>query len=95
MNALDAIKELYDLYLEEETSPQIVELKDSNLDLDLDLRDGPVMNRLLRQLTSHHSYVIIIILSHFILFYYINAKKTLTHISVDQYKCTYICKEYK
>jgi len=37
MNRLDPIEELYDMYLEEEDTPRIVELKDGDLDLDLDI----------------------------------------------------------
>jgi len=40
MKWLDPIKELYDLYLEKEDSPKIVELVDG-ADLDLDLEDRP------------------------------------------------------
>ena len=41
MNTLDPIKELYNLYFEEEISPQIVEIMDNRLDLDSDFKDGP------------------------------------------------------
>jgi len=41
MNQLDPIEELYDMYSEEEDTPRIVEIKDNNLDLDLDV-EGPV-----------------------------------------------------
>jgi len=41
MNTLDPIKELYNLYSEEETFPQIVEVRDNRLDFDSDLEDGP------------------------------------------------------
>jgi len=37
MNQLDSIEELYDMYLEEEDTPRIVELKDNGLDLDSDV----------------------------------------------------------
>jgi len=40
MNQLDPIKELYDMYLEEEDTPRIIEIKDDRLDLDLDI-EGP------------------------------------------------------
>ena len=40
MNQLDPIKELYDMYSEEEDTPRIVELGDNGLDLDLDI-EGP------------------------------------------------------
>jgi len=33
MNQLDSIEELYDMYLEEEDTLRIVELKDNDLDL--------------------------------------------------------------
>ena len=33
MNQLDPIEELYDMYLEEEDTPRIVELEDNGLDL--------------------------------------------------------------
>jgi len=38
MNRLDPIKELYDMYSEEKDTPGIVELKDNDLDLDLDVK---------------------------------------------------------
>jgi len=41
MNALDPIEELYNMYLEEEESPQITEVVDNGLDRDLDLEDRP------------------------------------------------------
>ena len=44
MNWLDPIEELYNMYLEEEKTPRIVEVMDLNLDFDLDIED--VMNRL-------------------------------------------------
>ena len=37
MNRLDPIKELYDMYLEEEDTPRIVEIEDNRLDLDSDV----------------------------------------------------------
>jgi len=37
---LDLIEELYDLYLEEEDSPRIVEVVLEGLDLELDLKNG-------------------------------------------------------
>jgi len=40
MNALDVIKELYDMYSDEETSPWIVEVALEGMDLELDLEDG-------------------------------------------------------
>jgi len=40
MNRLDPIEELYDMYLEEEDTPRIVELVDDGLDFDLDV-EGP------------------------------------------------------
>jgi len=41
MNRLDPIKELYNIYSEEENTLRIVELTDNQMDLDLELRDGP------------------------------------------------------
>jgi len=40
MNRLDPIKGLYDMYLEEEDTPRIIEIEDNRLDLDLDIK-GP------------------------------------------------------
>ena len=40
MNQLDPIKELYDMYLEEEDTPRIVEVEDNGLRLDSDV-EGP------------------------------------------------------
>ena len=40
MNQLDPIEELYDMYLEEEDTPRIVELVDDRLDFDSDV-EGP------------------------------------------------------
>ena len=40
MNQLDPIEELYDMYLEEEDTPRIVELEDNGLDLVSDV-EGP------------------------------------------------------
>ena len=37
MNQLDPIKELYDMYSEEEDTPRIVEVEDNNLDLASDI----------------------------------------------------------
>jgi len=37
MNRLDPIEELYEMYLEEEGTPRIVELVDNRLDFDLDV----------------------------------------------------------
>ena len=37
MNQLDPIEELYDMYLEEEDTPRIVELENNVLDLVLDV----------------------------------------------------------
>jgi len=37
MNQLDPIEGLYDIYSEEEDTPRIVEVKDNNSDLDLDI----------------------------------------------------------
>ena len=41
MKRLNPIKELYNLYLEEKDSPRIVEIKDDDIDLALDI-EGPV-----------------------------------------------------
>jgi len=41
MNRLDPIEELYDMYLEEEDTPRIVEVEDDGLDFLSDI-DGPV-----------------------------------------------------
>jgi len=41
MNQLDPIEELYDMYLEEEDTPRIVELVDNELDFVSDA-EGPV-----------------------------------------------------
>ena len=40
MNQLDLIEELYDMYLEEENTPRIVELGDNGLDFVSDI-EGP------------------------------------------------------
>jgi len=40
MNRLDPIKELYNMYSEEEDTPRIIEIEDNRLDLDLDI-EGP------------------------------------------------------
>ena len=40
MNRLDPIEELYDMYLEEEDAPRIIEIEDNGLDFLLDV-DGP------------------------------------------------------
>jgi len=40
MNQLDPIEELYDMYLEEEDTPRIVEIEDDGLDFVLDV-GGP------------------------------------------------------
>jgi len=40
MNRLDPIKELYDMYLEEEDTPKIVEIEDDGLDFVSDI-EGP------------------------------------------------------
>jgi len=40
MKQLDPIKELYNMYLEEEDSPKIVEVIDNSMDLDSDM-EGP------------------------------------------------------
>jgi len=40
MNRLDPIEELYDMYLEEEDTPRIVEVVDDGLDFDSDV-EGP------------------------------------------------------
>jgi len=40
MNRLDPIEELYDMYLEEEDTPRIVELADDRLDFVSDV-EGP------------------------------------------------------
>jgi len=39
MNWLDPIKELYNMYSEEEDTPRIVELVDDGLDFDSDLEE--------------------------------------------------------
>jgi len=39
MNQLDPIEKLYNMYLEEEDSPKIVEIED--MDLDIGLEDKP------------------------------------------------------
>jgi len=46
MNRLDPIEELYDMYLEEEDTPRIVELVDDRLDFDSDVEGlaGPYMD---------------------------------------------------
>jgi len=46
MNQLDPIKELYDMYLEEEDTPRIVEVKDDGLDFVSDIKEpaDPYMN---------------------------------------------------
>ena len=41
MNQLDPIEELYDMYLEEEKTPQITEVLDNRLRLDLDNKNRP------------------------------------------------------
>jgi len=41
MNLLDPIEELYDMYLEGELIPKIVEVADNRLAFDLDNEDGP------------------------------------------------------
>ena len=40
MNRLDPIEELYDMYLEEEDTPRIVEIEDDGLDFVSDV-EGP------------------------------------------------------
>ena len=40
MNRLDPIEELYNMYLEEEDTPRIVEVVDNGLDFDSDV-EGP------------------------------------------------------
>jgi len=40
MNQLDPIKELYDMYLEKEDTPRIVEIEDDGLDFVSDV-EGP------------------------------------------------------
>ena len=40
MNRLDPIEELYNMYLEEEDTPRIVEVENDDLDFDLDI-EGP------------------------------------------------------
>ena len=42
MKQLDSIEELYNMYLEEENTPRIMEVVENKLDLDFDLEDGPV-----------------------------------------------------
>ena len=46
MNQLDPIKELYDMYLEEEDTPRIVEIEDNGLDFlsDIDEPADPYMD---------------------------------------------------
>ena len=46
MNRLDPIEELYNMYLEEEDTPRIVELVDDGLDFDSDIEGpaGPYMD---------------------------------------------------
>jgi len=39
MNQLDPIKELYDMYLEEEDTPRIVEIEDDGLDFVSDVEE--------------------------------------------------------
>jgi len=41
MNWLDPIEELYNMYLEEEGTPRIVEVAVDDLDFNLDLEDRP------------------------------------------------------
>jgi len=38
MNQLDPIKELYNMYLEEEDTPRIIEIEDNGQDLILDIK---------------------------------------------------------
>jgi len=40
MNRLDPIKELYEMYSEEEDAPRVVEIEDDGLDFVLDI-EGP------------------------------------------------------
>jgi len=40
MNQLDPINEIYNMYLEEENTPRIVEVIDDRVGFDLDLEDG-------------------------------------------------------
>ena len=40
MNQLDPIEELYNMYLEEEDTPRIIEIEDNGLNLILDVK-GP------------------------------------------------------
>ena len=40
MNQLDPIKELYEMYSEEEDAPRVVEIEDDGLDFVLDI-EGP------------------------------------------------------
>jgi len=40
MNQLDPIKELYNMYSEEEDTPRIVEVEDDGLGFNSDLEDG-------------------------------------------------------
>jgi len=42
MNAPNAIKELYNMYSDKETSPQIVKVASEEMDLGLNLEDRPV-----------------------------------------------------
>jgi len=39
MNCLDPIEELFDMYLEEEDTPRIIEIIDNQMDLDSELED--------------------------------------------------------
>jgi len=41
MKQLDPIEELYGIYLEKEDFPKIVEIVGNDLDMDLDLGNGP------------------------------------------------------
>jgi len=41
MNQLDPIDEIYNMYLEDEETPQIMEVMDNGLDMDSDLEDRP------------------------------------------------------
>jgi len=40
MNSLDVIKELYNMYSDEETSPWVVEVTSEGMDLESDLENG-------------------------------------------------------
>jgi len=41
MKELDPIEELYNMYLEKEDSPRVIEIVNNGLDIDSDLESGP------------------------------------------------------